>query len=86
MVKHTKEYAEKLAKDIYPDGSYWLGSSEFISGYMKAIEETNVAGLLEALKELVKKIEEIVEEESMELMDDDKAIIQRAINEIKKAE
>ena len=66
-MKHTKEYAEKIAKNIYPDGSYWIGSAEtarlydynladrtkFIEGYMKAIEETNVAELLQALKIIV---------------------------------
>ena len=95
-MKHTKEYADTIAATKYlysktEDSDLFIKAQEwcidaYAKGYMKAIEETNVAGLLDALKEFVKKIEEIVEEESMELMDDDKAVIQRAINEIKKAE
>lgn len=56
-LKHTKEYAEKVAMNnsILPidDELIW------IDGYMKAIEETNVAELLEALIELTKAVIEL---------------------------
>lgn len=62
MEKHTKEYAEKLAKLKFIDQSYWIGSGPtlrkydpdhvrrvcFKDGYIKAVEETNVIELLEA--------------------------------------
>ncbi len=52
--KLTREYAEKLAiKDFGLDTTGYLAAA-FERGYMKAIEETNAKGLLEALKDLVK--------------------------------
>ena len=53
-MKHTKEYAEKLAEKYAEEENscYNNDLNGFKNGYMKAIEETNVAGLLEALKTL----------------------------------
>lgn len=56
-MKHTKEYAEKVAdeyvKGLVSDG-YDLddySSRDLIKiGYLKAVEECNVVGLIEALK------------------------------------
>lgn len=51
--KHTKEYAEKLAKEDaeylpdYADKEFSI--EKFTEGYMKAIEETAAPELLEAL-------------------------------------
>lgn len=51
--KHTKEHAEKLAKEDSEFLAYYedkeFAKIKFIEGYMKAIEETAVAELLEAL-------------------------------------
>jgi hypothetical protein len=70
--KLTREYAEKLAKEMLkPSWSHlYIGGEltnepEFfvkekeriIDGYMKAIEETNAKGLLESLEKIVKKLE-----------------------------
>jgi hypothetical protein len=55
MEKHTKEYAMLCAKLCSNQLSEELTPFELIifeTGYMKAIEETNVAGLLEALKKV----------------------------------
>ena len=61
-MKHTKEYAETIAATKYlysqtEDSDLFIKAQEwcidaYANGYMKAIEETNVAGLLEALKTL----------------------------------
>lgn len=61
MEKTSREYAEKLAKEIWSnskaDFSYNSGLYYgIIEGYMKAIEETNAKGLLEALEFLIKSI------------------------------
>lgn len=62
-MKHTKEYAETIAATKYlysqtEDSDLFIKAQEwcidaYANGYMKAIEETNVAGLLEALKIIV---------------------------------
>ena len=44
--KHTKEYAKELALRKAPV----IGEEFFVSGYMKAIEETAAPKMLEALK------------------------------------
>lgn len=51
MEKHTKEYAEKLAEKYAEDENscYNNDLNSFKNGYMKAIEETNVKELLDAL-------------------------------------
>jgi len=51
-LKHTKEYAIKLATIHQQEkGGY---ASDFFSGYMKAIEESGSPDLLEALIEMYK--------------------------------
>lgn len=60
MGKHTKEYAETIAATKYlysktEDSDLFIKAQEwcidaYAKGYMKAIEETNVKELLEALK------------------------------------
>ncbi len=64
--KHTKEYAEQLAKEAFPESSFGSRDFEiaienskigFKQGYMRAIEETAAPDLLEALNSLVKKYE-----------------------------
>ncbi len=54
--KHTREYARKLALESKStsDGATQLA---YLDGYMKAIEETNVAELLEALIKSMKFID-----------------------------
>lgn len=49
-MKHTKKYAEKLAATHTVCISETWSNASFTVGYMKAIEETNVKELLEALK------------------------------------
>jgi hypothetical protein len=49
--KLTREYAEKMA---LKHNISLNGDLPYIKGYMKAIEETNAKGLLEALCELEK--------------------------------
>lgn len=59
-VKHTKEYAEKLAFEEYNETfnsrdfqiAQKNSQSGFQRGYMKAIEETAAPEMLEALKEM----------------------------------
>lgn len=50
--KHTKKYAEKLAQECKNIGNTKHMRMIFISGYMKAIEETAAPDMLEALKGL----------------------------------
>jgi len=66
MEKTSREYAEKLAEEMYPIENYSLGDGKsgkiydenqkqrtaHINGYLKAVEETNVKELREALEEL----------------------------------
>lgn len=47
--KHTKEYAEKM----YLKQLNELKKTGFVDGYMKAIEENNVAELLEACNSFI---------------------------------
>lgn len=57
-LKHTKEYAEKLAMNLY-----YISKIEnyevngYIAGYTKAIEETAAPEMLEALIEAQKELE-----------------------------
>lgn len=58
MEKTSREYAEKLAKEYtqhdvenFDSQSLYVGKSKeeiYTDGYMKAVEETNAKGLLEA--------------------------------------
>lgn len=54
--KHTKEYAEKVALELWQGKN--IGNTKhmrmiFVMGWMKSIEATNAKELLEALIELV---------------------------------
>lgn len=55
--KHTKEYAEKLYLKQLED----FKGVGFTEGYMKAIEETNVSELLEALIKLYNAIDSCID-------------------------
>lgn len=61
MEKTSKEYAEKMAKDKYKDDGLpatYLLRYGLAEGYLKAVEETNVKGLLEACLKLMRHYEE----------------------------
>jgi hypothetical protein len=64
-LKHTKEYADELANKTYPSkttagyNDHWSATERrcIAEGYMKAIEETGVSDLLEALIEANKLLQ-----------------------------
>lgn len=61
MEKHTKEYAEKLANEYAENKSSadvfkQSHSTDFLNGYLKAVEETNVKELRESVEELIKQL------------------------------
>lgn len=62
-LKHTKEYAEELFK-------FRTSKKELTEGYMKAIEETGVADLLEFIQRMVDEDNFVggYEEEAIELI------------------
>lgn len=73
-MKHTKEYAEKMyLKQLIKSGE--IG---FTDGYMKAIEETNVKELLDALKTLKQAYITHCDKPSTRLIIEIEAIIKKA--------
>ncbi len=56
MEKFTKEYAEKLAREhsdhLEPGALRIISRLDFKEGYLKALEETNVKELYEALEKI----------------------------------
>lgn len=68
-IKHTREYAEALAIKLFPiiEGTKYIKDDEkqqierngCINGYMKAIEETNVAELTQALVKINEKLNQL---------------------------
>ena len=91
MEKTSREYAEKLAKEYcqhdvenFDSQTLYVGKSKeeiYIDGYMKAVEETNVKGLLEVLKRMCK----LLEFTSLAQKDTFRFTYYEAINEINKS-
>jgi hypothetical protein len=54
--KLTREYAEKLANEANENTAPLGTEFVFVNGYMKAIEETNAKGLLEAVQNAIKDL------------------------------
>lgn len=78
MEKTSKEYAEKLARE---NVIYGESMGNYVFGYMKAVEETNVKGLLEALKECLDGVKEL----NSEFQSGWEETITKTINAINKA-
>lgn len=76
-LKHTKEYAEKLADTHLVHISDDWSKASFIVGYMRAIEETAAPDLLDALL----KLQYAVKHGNVKgLFEDEKKLIDNAIN------
>ena len=73
--KHTKEYAEKLAKENVVYGES-LGN--YVFGYMKAIEETAAPELLEALNKITIAYKQHCDKPSIKLILEAEQLIKKA--------
>ena len=74
-VKHTKEYAEKIARENVVYGES-LGN--YVFGYLKALEETGAPEMLTALEYVLREVEKLGLEDVFDLN-----IIKKAIKKSK---